>query len=121
MDSRPLKAAVDKLCQELADQGLLLEAGWKSYRLLVLPVDAPAIQLEECRVAYYAGCQHLFWALTGATFLDPGIGNEEPTQRDLRRMSMIASELDQFLIDFKKRHPEHFTLEPPTPPPGKPS
>ena len=36
------------------------------------------------------------------SILDPG--DEEPTENDLRRMSLISDELDRFLADYKLRH-----------------
>ena len=117
MDQRPSKEEVEKIVRAVADQGLLIEAGWKGYRLLVIPLQAGAVQIEECRIAFYAGCQQLFGSLTGqGNILDEG---QEPTDHDMRRMSLIASELDAFLIDFKKRHPVF--NQPEDPPQGKPS
>jgi hypothetical protein len=28
---------------------------WESYKTEVLPIDAPPIQIKECRMAFYAG------------------------------------------------------------------
>jgi hypothetical protein len=97
---RPSKEVVDQICRGLVDQGNLLEAGWKSYELLVLPVDAPTIQRHECRIAFFAGAQHLFSSIMG--ILEPG--DDEPTEKDLRRMDAINKELNRFIAEFKLEH-----------------
>jgi hypothetical protein len=82
------------------DQGKLIEAGWIGMRLACVPDDAPAIQLEEMRMAFFAGAQHLFGSLTGGG-LDP---DAEPTDADIRRMDLIDAELRAFIKDFEMRH-----------------
>lgn len=96
---RPTKEVVDQLCRGLVDQGNLIEAGWKSYELLVLPVDASTIQRNETRIAFYAGAQHLFGSIMG--ILEP---DAEPTDADLRRISNINDELNKFLREYKLDH-----------------
>ena len=32
-----------------------IEEAWKDYRLKVVPLDAPVLQVVECRRAFYAG------------------------------------------------------------------
>ena len=95
-DSR--KLLVD-LSKRLADEGKLIEAGWISYRAVVLHPQAPAVQIEECRIAFFAGAQHLFGSIM--TTLEPG---SEPTENDLKRMDLINAELDRFIAEFKKKH-----------------
>ncbi len=85
------RAYLERLTRELTDQGKLLEAGWVSLRLAAIPLNAPAAQLDEMHKAYMAGAQHLWASLM--TLLDPG---EEPTDADLRRMDLIAAELDAY-------------------------
>jgi hypothetical protein len=94
---RPTKEVVDQICRELMDQGKLIEAGWKSYELLVIPVDASTVQRNETRIAFFAGAQHLFGSIMGV--LEPG--DDEPTENDLRRMDLINKELDRFIKEFK--------------------
>ena len=81
---------------ELADQGLLIEAGWFALRTLTLQ-GAPPIQIREMRKAYFAGAQHLFACISN--FLDDG---EEPTDDDMRRMEMIHVELEAFVDSLKR-------------------
>ena len=95
-DSR--KLLVD-LSKRLADEGKLIEAGWISYRAVVLHPQAPAVQIEECRIAFFAGAQHLFGSIM--TTLEPG---SEPTENDLKRMDLMNAELDRFIAEFKKKH-----------------
>lgn len=94
---RPTKETVDQICRELTDQGKLIEAGWKSYELLVIPVDASTVQRNETRIAFFAGAQHLFGSIVG--ILEPG--DAEPTENDLRRMDAINKELDRFIAEYK--------------------
>lgn len=85
--------------RELADKGKLIEAGWIGLRLAALPENASKLQLEEMRTAFFAGAQHLFTSIMG--FMED---DHEPTDADMRRMSLISDELDEFLKDFMKRH-----------------
>lgn len=93
------RAFLERLSRELTDQGKLIEAGWVGLRLATIPQDAPAIQLEEMRNAFFAGAQHLFTSIM--TILDSG---EEPTENDLNRMSAINNELKEFIEEFAKKH-----------------
>lgn len=95
-DSR--KFLVD-LSRQMADQGKLIEAGWLSYRAVVIDPKAPPQQLEECRIAFFAGAQHLFGSIM--TIGDPGA---EATPNDMKRMSLINDELNKFITDFKAKH-----------------
>lgn len=85
------RAYLERLTKELADKGQLIEAGWIHLRLAAIPLDAPAIQLEEMHKAYMAGAQHLWSSIM--TMLEPG-ATETPA--DMRRMSLIADELDAY-------------------------
>jgi len=80
----------------LVDQGKLIEAGWVGYQLMVLPKGASEIQVNECRLAFFAGAQHLFGSIM--TVLDAG---DEPTDDDMARMDLIDRELEEFLKQFK--------------------
>jgi hypothetical protein len=92
------RAFLERLSRELADQGRLIEAGWVGYRLMVMSPTAPPIQLDECRLAFMAGSQHLFSSLMN--ILDPGA---EPTDADLRKMDLIELELLKFAEEFELR------------------
>ncbi|SCB52262.1 hypothetical protein GA0061099_103013 [Bradyrhizobium yuanmingense] len=90
------RSHLERLSIELADAGKLIEAGWIGYRLVVMHPDAPLVQLEECKLAFFAGAQHLFGSLMN--ILDPG--DEEPTEADLRKMDLIDKELRTFAEQF---------------------
>lgn len=77
----------------------LIERGWNSYRDMVLPKNAPDIQIRECRQAFYAGAAILMQGIMGA--LDSG---DEPTDADMQRMAAIQDELDAFGQEIDKRY-----------------
>lgn len=83
-------AAARKIAVEWADQGKILEGGWQAFATIWLK-DAPADQLHEMRKAYFLGAEHLFACIMG--FLD---SDAEPTEQDMRRMSLLHKELDAF-------------------------
>ncbi len=87
---------LEQLTNRLADEGKLIEAGWVALRLQAIPLNAPAAQLNEMRMAYMAGAQHLFSSLM--TLLDPGM---EATDADLHRMDLIHRELEAFGEELK--------------------
>lgn len=102
------RALLERVTKELIDQGKLLEAGWIGLRLRVIPDDASATQLDEMRMAYFAGAQHLFSSIM--SMLDP---DAEPTENDLGRMDLISAELNNFLEAFKRRPKSTVVRSPP--------
>jgi hypothetical protein len=64
---------------------------WDSYRIFVLPNDAPAVQIQECKRAFFAGAEGLMRVVMSA--LDPTL---EPTANDLKAMEEIQRELSNF-------------------------
>jgi hypothetical protein len=93
------RAYLERLSRELTDKGMLIEAGWISLRLVAVPLDAPKIQLEEMRNAFFAGAQHLFGSIM--TILEP---DAEPTEKDMARMDAIDRELKAFISDYTIRN-----------------
>jgi hypothetical protein len=94
---RPTKLhAVDALCRELTNKGKLIEAGWLSFKAIVVPANAPAVQINEMRKAFFIGAQHLFASII--SIMESGT---EPTEKDLNRMSQISQELDDFVDQCK--------------------
>jgi hypothetical protein len=85
--------------RSLTDQGKLIEAGWISLRVRVVPLDASTVQLREMRMAFFGGAAHLFHAIM--TVLEPGA---EPTDKDMQRMSLIQTELAAFALEAGSRH-----------------
>lgn len=93
------RAFLERLSRELADQGKLIEAGWVGLRVACDLEDAPKVQLQEMRNAFFAGAQHLFYSIM--TILEP---DAEPTEKDLERMDLIDKELRAFINDFTIRN-----------------
>ena len=89
--------ALDRLARELTDRGHLIEAGWVGLRLAAIPADAGEIQVAEMRKAFMAGAQHLFASIMG--ILEP---DQEPTEKDLERMDLIAAELEAFRLELER-------------------
>jgi len=85
--------------QVYVDRGLIIEAGWASLKLLSIPENAPQVQIDEMRAAFFCGASHLFSSIM--TVLDP---DGEASDKDLERMSLIQEELDRFLRDYKSKH-----------------
>ena len=92
------KIDLTKLTKDLVDKGLLIEAGWQGLRIMAMPKDAPQIQIDEMRMAFFAGAQHLYSSIMSV--MDEGT---EPTDKDLQRMEQIHNELNRFIIDFSKK------------------
>jgi hypothetical protein len=97
--SDPIRELADSLAKRLTHEGKLIEAGWIGYNHLALSKDAPQIQRDECRMAFFAGAQHLFGSMLGILEED-----RDPTPADLERMSQINAELEAFLVTFKAKH-----------------
>lgn len=92
------KAYLERLSRELVDNGKLIEAGWVGLRIAAINDDAPALQLTEMRMAFFAGAQHLFGSIM--SILDPG---EEPTDADMDRITKIAEELETYVAELKAK------------------
>jgi hypothetical protein len=88
---------LDKLARRLVDEGKLIAAGWVMFRKAVIRPGAPAQQLEDMRLAFFAGAQHLFGSINAIMTED-----KEPTEADLNRMSLIDQELQTFIEQFKE-------------------
>jgi hypothetical protein len=86
----PVEQAALDLTHKLANEGKLIESGFAAYiEVRHNGGDTPGFALRVLRDAYMAGAEHL-WSSIMAT-LDPGV---EPTDADLRRMELIAAEID---------------------------
>lgn len=93
------KKFIELMAVTLADQGELIEFGWKTLRQTAIRPDAPEIQLVEMRFAFFAGAQHLLGGLTAIM----GGGYELPTEKDLGRLDRICEELQGFLKEWEER------------------
>lgn len=77
-----------------------IEKLWEGYRKMVIPKDAPDIQIRECKQAFFAGAA-AFLAASNECLWDSG---DEPTEADLGRMAEIQAELDEFGQQFDRRY-----------------
>jgi hypothetical protein len=88
------REVIEKLTQRWADQGKLVEAGFVAFKYAVMSPDAPDIQVQEMRLAFMAGAQHLFTSIIAMLDADA-----DPTSDDIARMSMIDKELRAFVAE----------------------
>lgn len=89
----------DAIAKGLIDKGLLIEAGFSELIRIAYPQGVGAEQRKQLRAAFFGGAQHLLGSIQGV--LEPG---SEPTDNDMRRMDLIAHELDGFIAEFKHEH-----------------
>ncbi len=90
---------VNGVAKQLADEGKLIEAGWAGLKIAAVSPDAPPLQLQEMRMAFFAGAAHLFQSIMSV--MDDG---DDATEGDLKKMTLIQSELDCFLAEFSAKH-----------------
>lgn len=83
-----------RVTQHLVDDGRIMEAGWITYKLHCIPVNAPEVQLQATRESFFAGAQHLFSTIL--TMLDG-------SQADESRMNQINKELRDFYVELCKK------------------
>lgn len=93
-----IERQIEQIEKQLIGSGRLIEMGWQALRITVLPPNASQIQLEEMRVAFFAGAQHLFATIMRT--LDPGT---DPTAADLNRIELIDKELHDWVDEIKLR------------------
>ncbi len=70
----------------------MIEAAWKDYEAKVVPADAPPIQRQESRRAFYAGAQALMGEILGRF----NSIADEVTQADIQFMDALNAELEGF-------------------------
>lgn len=97
--ANPSSELLKKLERQLADDGRIIEAGWIGLRAVALSSEAPQVQIDEMRSAFFAGAAHLF-----ATIMSVLDEDAEPTADDMRRMTLINDELQKFIAEFELRH-----------------
>jgi hypothetical protein len=90
---------LEALSKQLTDAGKIIEAGWVGLQLLAVSKNASLTQINEMRNAFFAGAQHLFASIMAVMDSD-----REPTENDMRRMSLIADELEEFRRSFLLKH-----------------
>jgi hypothetical protein len=91
----------DKIAGDAVDRGKIIAIGFAAMIQQTYPEweKMPPSQLDELRMAFFGGAQHLWGSIMG--ILDPGA---EPTERDFRRMDLINHELEAFIEELKQRH-----------------
>jgi hypothetical protein len=89
----------DALARRLTDEGKLVELGWQTMRLYVIPPNASATQVTEMRKAFFMGAQHVYASMMA--MFDSG---DEPTDDDMRRMTHIHNELEAFRMEVTSVH-----------------
>ncbi len=75
----------------------LMAEQWDSFARAALPRDAPAVQRQEMRRAFYAGAQGILHGVIAALARD-----KEPTEEDLSMMMNLEIELSEFAELVKK-------------------
>ena len=93
-----IKVDYSALTKELIDQGKLIEAGWIGLRGGAIDSNASVMQLQDMRMAFFAGAQHLYASIMIG--LDP---DKEPTTADMKRMQQIHDELENFSDELMTR------------------
>jgi hypothetical protein len=83
------------ITKELTKQGKLLEGGWAAFEAQVMPPNAPEYQVQDMRIAFFAGAEHLFSSIMSSLDSD-----REPTEADEKRMSLIYDELQKFRAEM---------------------
>jgi hypothetical protein len=74
---------------ELKRPALMMER-FELYRALVIPTNAPAVQVDECRRAFIAGAVEVYRFMMDASTFAAGI---EPTDEDMKMMQALDDEL----------------------------
>ena len=93
------EAQIDAITKSMVDSGKIIEAGWFGLKAMIFPNGCPEIQEREMRTAFFAGSQHLYTSILRC--LEDG---DEPTDKDMNRMSLIDAELKEFIDDFQTHH-----------------
>jgi hypothetical protein len=72
----------------------LIETAWQDYLARVIPPDAPPVQVQESKRAFFAGANAV-WKTLEASF-QAGDPNKEPTDADCAILESIDKELQEF-------------------------
>lgn len=74
----------------------LIDEGWRLYAEHALPTNAPRVQKQECKRAFYAGAGLLFEKLTNA------VGPDDVSEdAGVAIMAGVDDEIRRFLNDVK--------------------
>lgn len=89
---RKIREFAEKLTRQLMAEGKILEGGWAAFQLLMMHPKAGSAQINDMKIAYFAGAEHLWSSLMAGLDRD----DQEPTAADERKMDLISKELDNF-------------------------
>jgi len=74
-----------------------LKPQWLEYRLRVIPADAGPVQVEGCRLSFYAGAVCMFHLIM-SELTDAGVTGE-----DIETMQAIHLDLMEFVKEVKNQ------------------
>jgi len=95
-----IRKIVERVTGHYADRGQIIGVGYASFIANSYSgwETMPPGQLDQLRVAFFAGAQHLFGSIMN--MLHP---NTEPTEQDMQRMNLIYHELNAFIAEYMQR------------------
>jgi len=96
-----IRQTTERVTGHYADRGQIVGIGWASFIANSYSEweTMPASQLDQLRMAFFAGAQHLWGSIMNMLHPD-----SEPTEQDLQRMNLINHELNAFINEYKQRH-----------------
>jgi hypothetical protein len=84
-----------------------IASAFESYRQVVMPKDAPDVQIEECRRAFYAGSYALLMNVAH------NIGDESTDEEDgIRQLETLKAECEIFAASVGQPLPQPVESEP---------
>jgi hypothetical protein len=85
---------------------ITIAESFAAYRKAVIPATAPAIQIEECRRAFYAGSYFML------VNLRESIGDDSTNEEDgIRQLERLQAECETFLSDLDRQPPPAPVME----------
>lgn len=97
MDDKRIKQIVDEITAKANAEAQTIEFGWLSLKRQWIPPTAGMDQINDMRMAFFAGAQHL-WACVNSLMTE----DREPTEADMLRLSRINLELSNFYTELKR-------------------
>lgn len=88
LDKRLAKCDGGAICEERSKQAIAKE--WVEFAMAVMPKDAPTIQVQEMRRAFYAGAHVMLMLVQQAS----SVGDED---EGVRKLEAFAHELTRFV------------------------
>lgn len=94
---RPTRSSdlIRELTQDLAERGLLIEAGFLEFQHLSISPNVSAAYVRAMRTAWFVSAHHLWNCVVNV--LEP---EAEPTENDYARMSKIDEEIQRFTDEW---------------------